>query len=257
LTVGAVDYDHRLHAGYVQGAALGAEALATWLKAFGRWFPAERPPRLVDVGSGTGRFTPALADHFGGPVFGIEPSAKMRALALAAPRHPQVRYLGGRCEALPLASGAVDGALLFGVWHHLTDRSAAADELARVVDPAGRLLLRTSPSDRLAPPWWEQWFPEAHALDLALLPSLAETVATLEGVGWEFEAVDEVAVPSGLTRREDFARLQHRALSTLEHLDDPVVEAGFQRIAAALVDDPGADDQVPAVTHDLLVFGRH
>jgi ubiquinone/menaquinone biosynthesis C-methylase UbiE len=254
--VGVVDYDRRLHCGYVEGSTLPLAAMAAWLNAFSRWVPDRRPLRLADVGSGAGRFTSRLADLFGGPLFGIEPSTKMRALALAAPPHPQVSFVGGRCEALPLVDQAVDGAVLFGVWHHVGDRTSAAAELARVVRPGGRLLLRTSPSDRLVPPWWDPWFPEVHVLDRALLPSLVRTVATLESTGWEFVAIDEVAVPSGLTRRQDFDRLQYRALSTLEYLDQRVVEAGFQRIASALADDPGADEPTPAATYDLLVFAR-
>ncbi|OPG08042.1 hypothetical protein B1L11_28940 [Microbispora sp. GKU 823] len=46
----------------------------------------------LDVGSGTGRFTPALARAFG-PVTGVEPSVRMRETAQAQSRHPGVRYL--------------------------------------------------------------------------------------------------------------------------------------------------------------------
>ena len=46
--------------------------------------------RVLDLGSGTGRFTPALADTFGGPVNGVEPSAGMRAAELQISGHPAV-----------------------------------------------------------------------------------------------------------------------------------------------------------------------
>jgi hypothetical protein len=78
----------------------------------------------------------------------------------------------------------------------------------------------------------------------------------MESAGWELKAIDEVAVPSGLTRRQDLERLQHRALSTLAHLDNAVVEAGLYRIKSALAEDPRADDQLPATIHDLLVLNR-
>ena len=213
---------------------LPAEVSATWLDAFRRWLPQRRPLRLADVGSGAGRFTSSLTEVFGGPVFGIEPSQRIRGLALTGSPHAQVCVAGGRCEAIPLSDGVLDAALLFGVWHRLSDRAASAVELARVVRPGGTLLLRTSPSDRLPRPWWDEWFPEVYEIDRTVLPSLAETRATIMAAGWEFVAIDEVAVPSVLTRRQDFERLQLRSLSTLESLDDDVVDDGIQRVASVL-----------------------
>ena len=47
----------------------------------------------IDLGSGTGRFTPALADTFGGPVYGVEPSARMRETAQAQSAAPWPDWL--------------------------------------------------------------------------------------------------------------------------------------------------------------------
>jgi hypothetical protein len=85
---------------------------------------------------------------------------------------------------------------------------------------------------------------------------LAETITTVTTAGWDLVAVDQVALPAVLTRRQDFARLQHRALSTLEHLDARAVDQGMDRIAAALAVQPDADDPVPVEPQDLLVFTR-
>jgi len=254
--VRSVDYDTRLHACYVEGSKLAPGVLDAWLSAFGRWFPPRRPLRLVDVGSGAGRFTSPLAETFGGPVVGIEPSRRMRALACATPTRPNVSVTGGVCEAIPLADDIADGVLLFGVWHHLRDRSASAVELARIVRRGGTLLVRTTPSDRLPRPWWDEWFPEVYETDRTLLPSLTQTVETITTAGWGLVAIDEVELPAGLTRREDFARLTHRSLSTLEHLDDNVVDEGLARIASALAVHPDADRPAPVTPQHLFVFVR-
>jgi ubiquinone/menaquinone biosynthesis C-methylase UbiE len=54
-------------------------ALQAWMSAFSRHLPARRPLTLLDLGSGTGRLTPALAAAFCGLVTGVEPSGKMLA----------------------------------------------------------------------------------------------------------------------------------------------------------------------------------
>jgi ubiquinone/menaquinone biosynthesis C-methylase UbiE len=87
-----VDYDARLHAVYAAGRQLSPDALQAWMEVFARHLPQTRPLVWLDLGSGTGRMTPASASAFGGPVHGVEPSAKMRAQALAHAGHPAVRY---------------------------------------------------------------------------------------------------------------------------------------------------------------------
>jgi ubiquinone/menaquinone biosynthesis C-methylase UbiE len=234
---------------------LEVEVLAAWLAAFRRWL-GPHPLRLVDVGSGAGRFTTPLAAAFEGQVVGIEPSGRMRALASAGGVDENVCFVGGVCEAIPLAEHVMDAALLFGVWHHLSDRDASAAELARVVRRDGTLLVRTSASDRLLRPWWDEWFPEVYETDRKWLPSLAETVETVTAHEWELVAVDEVVVPAVLTRRQEFVRMQSRGLSTLEYLDDHVVDEGMTRIARALARHPEADRPAPVAPQDLLVFTR-
>jgi ubiquinone/menaquinone biosynthesis C-methylase UbiE len=85
-----VDYDARLHAVYAAGRQMPPEALHAWMEAFARHLPQARPLVWLDLGSGTGRMTPSLASTFGGPVYGIEPSGRMRAQALACAGHPAV-----------------------------------------------------------------------------------------------------------------------------------------------------------------------
>jgi ubiquinone/menaquinone biosynthesis C-methylase UbiE len=120
-----VDYDGRQSTVYSQGRRLRPQVLAEWMDAFARHAPAARPLAVLDLGSGTGRFTPALADTFGGPVYGVEPSAGMRTAALADAAHPAVSYLEGAASAIPLPDASVDLVLLYLVWHHVTDRAAA------------------------------------------------------------------------------------------------------------------------------------
>src|SRR5438876_9537113 len=120
-----VDYDTEQYQDYARGRALTEPQLQAWISAFGSVLPERRPLAGLDVGSGTGRFTPALARAFG-PVTGVEPSVRMREIAQAQSMYPGVRYLAGSAEDMPVPSGSADYALMFLSWHHVQDKNAGS-----------------------------------------------------------------------------------------------------------------------------------
>lgn len=248
-----VDYDDRLHAVYAKGRAMSPAAMDAWMGAFSQRLPARRPLAVLDLGCGIGRLTPALADAFGGPVTGVEPSEKMLAQARLTAAHPGVTYLPGSAESLPFAAGAFDAALLYFVWHHVTDRAGGAGELHRVVRPGGRLLLRTNLSDRMPDLWWYRWFPAARTADRGMYRTLDEVVSDFTGAGWSLVALDEVKYVEASSQAENFERLRTRALSTFEHLREDEIEQGFAAIEAAL---QHAEDHPVVSSGDLLILER-
>jgi ubiquinone/menaquinone biosynthesis C-methylase UbiE len=248
-----VDFDDRLWRSYEQGRALPASAIAAWMDAVERHVRQERPLAVLDLGSGTGRFSPSLADRFGGPVFGVEPAAKMRAVAATANPHPTVTYLDGRAEGIPLPDSSCDLAFLYFVLHHFEDRRAAARELARVLRPSGTVCIRTLFSDRLGDSSWRRFFPRALEIERTMFPSLAETTGDLASAGLEVEALDEVTFELAPSRDAHVERLRHRAISTFELLSDEEVERG---LAAMEREAAVADDEPVVERGDLLVLRR-
>lgn len=249
-----VDYDDRLHRRYAAGRALTDAQRAVWARAFADRLPADRPLRGLDLGSGTGRFTPLLAAEFGGPVTGVEPSRRMRDQAVAYAAHPQVAYVPGRAEALPLPDGSVDFALSFLVWHHVRDKPAGARELHRVLRPGGTLLLRTELTDRLPALWYIDAFPRGPEILAALYEPLSAVRGTFEAAGWELASVAEVELPAGGTRAEALTRLRTRAFSIFEHMREADIVAGFAELERRVARAPQAP--APAAPGTVLTFRR-
>lgn len=248
-----VDYDARLHAVYATGRQMPSEALQTWMKAFARHLPDARPLVWLDLGSGTGRMTPSLADAFGGPAHGIETSDRMRAQAVAHARHPGVSYAAGSAEHIPLANAGCDAALLFFVWHHVIGREVAARELFRVVKPGGKLFVGGNFADRWPDVWWLRVVPEWGEADRAQFRSEEEVRSDFAGAGWTLVSRDDVTWLRSATLAEDFEKLKLRSVSLFEHISDEVAEEGFARIEAAL---PALDAGPQYETSRLLVFQR-
>ncbi|MEO3805940.1 methyltransferase domain-containing protein [Nonomuraea sp. B1E8] len=248
-----IDYDTEQYQDYARGRALNEQQLRTWISAFTAVLPERRPMAGLDVGSGTGRFTPALATAFG-PVTGIEPSVRMRETAQAHAPHPDVRYLAGSAEDMPVPSGSADYALMFLSWHHVQDKPGAVRELARVLRPGGRLLLRANFRDHHPRPWWLEHFPRGYEADASLFQPLHEVIAMFTSDGWRVAGFGTVTEPSAGTRGDMLERLRLRTLSFFAQLTPDELEAGFRRLEEAVAADPGAPS--PEFPEPLLTLER-
>ncbi|MGZ6039007.1 MAG: class I SAM-dependent methyltransferase [Phenylobacterium sp.] len=248
-----VDYDQVQHAAYAKGRALPAHAIQRYMDLFAERLPARRPLTFLDLGSGTGRFTPALAETFGGPVYGVEPAVAMRQAAESGSAHPRVRYLAGEAAAIPLPDASIDGVLMFLSYHHYPDKSAAAREIARVVKPAGRVLLRSGFKGRIPDHWWRAYFPRSGEIEEAMFPAIDETCAIFEAAGFATAEVVPLVVPFEGDIAEAVARLHLRAVSTFEHLTEEELDDGFARLDAALA--AGTIERKPTLG-DFIVFER-
>jgi ubiquinone/menaquinone biosynthesis C-methylase UbiE len=250
-----VDYDVRLYRDYARGRELTEARRHHWAATFSRHLPPHRPLNGMDVGSGTGRFTPLLADTFAGPVIGVEPSRRMLDIAAEVSTHPLVEYRSGSADDLPLPDTSVDYALLFLVWHHVADKSGAARELARVVRPGGILLLRSQFADRMPFLWWLDAFPRGHELDALMFQPVADVQQTFADAGWKVMALDETTeLPATATRAEWLQRLRKRSFSLFEHWTEDEIVAGFTELERRIAANP--DEPIPPNHADLLVLSR-
>ena len=227
-----VDYDRFQHTVFAQGRAIAPEVLVNWISAFARYAGPARPQTVLDLGSGTGRFTPALAEEFGGPVYGVEPSIRMREIAQDSASHPDVTYLDGRAEQIPLPDNSCDVALLYLVLHHVTERDKAAFELARVLRPGGRLLIRSTFVELTPDLLWYRYFPSAEAVEARTFPSVAEIERTFAPAGFHVVELTSVRHHLADSFTEYTSRMKLRAISTFEHLPEDEIAAGFARMEA-------------------------
>ena len=249
----ALDYDQTKQPdGYAAGRALPSESASAWRGLFAANAPPQRPLTVLDLGSGTGRLSSLLAQTFGGPVYGVEPSDRMRAVALAEPPD-RVEFRAGRGEAIPLPDDACDLVLMFLSFHHVRDRRAAAAEIARVLRPGGRVFIRNQFSDRFPDIDWHEHFPSARQIEMEMFPSTAEVEAPFADVG--LKRIDLVSLDEQFhdSRRDLAERLKHRAISTFEHLDEAEIVEGLARLDAAAAAE--TTPQPVIARSDLMVLG--
>lgn len=251
-----IDYDGRLHERYHQGRALEVSALKLWRQAVRRVLRGGSGQTILDLGSGTGRFSALLADEFDAQVVGVEPSDKMRAVAEAECRHPGVRFVKGAAESIPLDDDSCDAAWLSQVAHHISDLDAAAGELRRVVDDAGPVLIRGNFKGRLnGSARYYDFFPAGLAADEARHPTVEQIERCFAGHGFPLAACETIEQVEARSLKNYAERIRLRTYSTFELISDREFEAGLAALEAAA----SRETQPRPVTGkvDLLVFQQN
>lgn len=238
-----VDYDKQ-SAVFAKGRELPPEALAAWMVVARRHI-GDGPRVILDLGSGTGRFSGALAEAFGTTVVAVEPSQGMRS---RAPGHDHVARLGGAAEHLPLADATVDAAWLSNVVHHLDDIHAAARDMRRVLIEDAPVLIRGAFAGRPVATLYD-FFP-ATEQTIGSFPSVDEIVDAFLGAGFTSFSLEKVEQLLAYSMSEMVRRVKLRADTTLELLSDEEFAEGVRRMEeAARTDDSPVLDYL-----DLLVF---
>jgi ubiquinone/menaquinone biosynthesis C-methylase UbiE len=99
----------------------------------------DRPPRVLDLGCGDGRYAARLAAA-GYEVTGVDPSEE--ALARARRAYPQLDLTPPRPDGtLPFADNSFDAAICIYVLEHVVDTQTLLSEVRRVLVPGGRLIV--------------------------------------------------------------------------------------------------------------------
>lgn len=220
-----VEYDGALANVYEKGRELPDAVLRLWTDRIDRYLRRRHMVGL-DVGSGTGRFSAALADGLGCDVIAVEPSDAMREVAAAEHAHARVAVRKGSAESLPVPPESCDFAFLSCVLHNI-DLDACARELRRALRPRGQVFIRSSFSGRLEGLEWLAYFPAARAIDERRMPTVDQVVGAFRDHGFVQDALENVEQETAPGLRALYERLQLRAISTLRLISDNDFEAGL------------------------------
>jgi ubiquinone/menaquinone biosynthesis C-methylase UbiE len=206
--------------------------MQVWLDAITSAVPAKDIRAVLDVGCGTGRFAPALADAFRSGVIGLDPSDTMLAAARNRVDDPRVCILKGDAEHLPVTDGSACLVFLSMVYHHIADRAAAAREFRRALRVRGFLCVRNATRDHIDRCPYLQYFPSAIGINRRRLPAGRELVDTLESHGFSLRNHAVIEQEFAASPQGYYHKISRRGLSDLAVLSDAEFEAGIlERLA--------------------------
>ena len=248
---GHVDYEGAMAREFNAARALSHHGAAVWRSAFEPYL--EGANRILDIGAGTGRFAVLIAQWFGTAVTGIEPASGMRKIAVIDGQHPTVSYVGARAEQLPFEPNLFGAALLSNVYHHVSNRHSCAEELYRVLNLGGWVLIRGAFAGRLGEITLFDYFPEAKAV-CEQFPTLDETVENFTASGFKFATVSRVVQQTCSSLKELAFRTRLRADTTLALLKDEEFWHGQNALESAAAHETQLTPVID--TLDLLVLRK-
>jgi ubiquinone/menaquinone biosynthesis C-methylase UbiE len=248
------DYDQTdIPAGYDRARDHGPEVLDLWMHTIATHLEGHSISRILDLGCGTGRFSEALSARFNAEVIGLDPSQKMLELARAKQRDERVLYQLGRAEAIPLPSEHVDLVFMSMSMHHFTDPIAAARECRRVLQPNGRVFIRTGTREQIESYPYTPFIASSRPIMEKVLPSSAEIRDTFAAAGLHLMAsqiITQTIAPDWSVYAEKLAAGGDSVLAQLSREDFDDGLAAVRRHAAT------TEGRRPVVEPiDLFVLG--
>lgn len=250
----SINYNSTLHSTYERGRTLAADTVAQWMDTISEYVSKSKGLRILDIGSGTGRFSLPLAEWFEASVIGMEPSEAMRRKAKTTCRAGQISYIGGKVEYIPLVDRCVDVIFASMVIHHFDDIEKACQEIARTLRPHGHVFIRNSFKNRLDSVRYYDFFPSARDIDNSRLPGIGVIVNIFQKIGLTLEdhRVIRQCIDDSLAAHCE--RIKLKALSTFEFISEEEFQHGIRNMEEL------ARSEVPPrpvfEDIDLLVFKK-
>ena len=248
-----MDYDKtQMSERYDAGRGYSPEVMALWLDALTGHVPVSAVRDIVDLGCGTGRFSAALAEHYGAALVGVDPSEKMLAQARAKQADARVSFRQGAGEELPLETASADMVFMSMVFHHLRDPAAVARECRRALRPDGAVCLRNSTQEQRESYPNGRFFPGMDEILDRRMPPRAQITAPFEAAGFVLAAAQVVPHQMSPSWADFAAKTALRADSFLSELSDEKFAAGLARLHRYVEQADPAEAVFMDI--DLLVF---
>jgi ubiquinone/menaquinone biosynthesis C-methylase UbiE len=187
--------------------------------------------RVLDVGSGTGRFAAALGERAN--MWGVDASPQM--LEVARVRAPRVRFKVGSAERLPFKDGWFERATMWLVVH-LVDRPSAFAEVHRVLAPDGRFAIATFDPSYFGVFWFRDYFPSMEQIDRARFPTRDDLEGELPAAGFARPSFTRLSQRGAISRATALERIRGKHIATFDLISDEEYKAGLAKAERELPD---------------------
>jgi ubiquinone/menaquinone biosynthesis C-methylase UbiE len=148
---------------------------------------------VIDIGAGTGNYSNAIAER-GHIVYAVEPSDEMRLQAIF---HPNVTWVEGIAEDIPLEDGVADAVVAILSIHHFKSLKKASLEFNRICEK-GTVVIFTFDPRKSVKIWLSDYFPSLFESAFSLFEPIDKIAASIASDKWRYE-IYPFLLPSDLS----------------------------------------------------------
>lgn len=149
----------------------------------------------LDIGCGTGNYTREL-QVLGLEMVGVDPSIVM--LQQAKSKYPEMKWIEGSAEKIPMRDHSIDAALGSLTLHHWDSISKGFRELKRVLKPNGRMVFFTALPSQMECYWLAHYFPKMILDSANKMPSWDIICQAALNTGWKIQATEKYYIQDSL-----------------------------------------------------------
>ena len=240
---------------YDKARLMPGNTLTQWMDLLLASVPADEVSKVLDLGSGTGRFSFALANRYKCPILAVDPSEPMLQEGQKEGKTEQdITWLVGAAEDIPAEDSSVDMVWMSQAFHHIDKFDEAFKEIRRALTETGYLVIRNGMRDHIDEIIWYECFPEAAEIERGRLMLQKEMVDLVCRHGFR--------LCTAIRHYQHFAQSYHeyadkicgRGLSALIAISDDAFNKGAERLKDWIKNRPAVEPVYEPV--DLLVFRR-
>jgi len=213
---------------YDTARALPEHATSLLIDILKKNTPVESVSSVLDLGGGTGRFSPLLQALYICPVYTLDPSVEMLKQGVSR-NFNGIHWIASKAEFIPLRSGAVDLVFMSNVYHHLEKPGLAMREISRVLINKGNLVVRNGTQETDNEIVWNKFFPEAIEFDKSRIPHKQDIIDFISSHGFNFIEYRVIYQLFASSYQEYYEKISQRGLSSLLAISDEAFDDGCKK----------------------------
>lgn len=236
---------NKLAEGYNKKRRIPECVLTEIIKSIESYLLVKIANKIVDVGSGTGRFLLPLAERNGDVKFvGVD---KVCGMVSECKKEIEKRKLTnvGLIEAnlekgIPIDEQTADGAIVYHVFHLIDDKQNLVNELKRVLRKGGRLLIASTSHKQLENTWNYKYMPKILDWEYRRTPDISSIVQMFKDSGFKVIGVKEVSIKKYFSNVDEWVNFfRVRPISILSGISDKELEDLLLEAKDKLINDFG------------------
>ncbi len=192
---------------------------------------------VIDIGCGTGNYTDLFQKLSFAQMIGVDPSEGM--LEKARQKNPEIRFLPGTADCLPVETGSIDFAFMTDVIHHVPDLDAMFTEIHRVLKPEGKVCIVTQSHRQIEGRAIAEFFPATARVDCARYPDIPRIVEAAQSCHLQFTDAETRLEGGEIELGPQYLELvRKKGYSMLHLISEEEYQQGLSRLEKSLHNGP-------------------